>query len=92
MMTEQVRKVEEPLTTAQRATLNAVLRFATERGYPPTFRDVADMMGWSSPNAASRMVGVLARKGFLAFDAGIARTIRGTEAAHEQATKQPRAV
>lgn len=85
-------RVEEPLTTVQRATVNAVMRFSAERGYPPTYRDLCELMGWSSPNAATQMVERLARKGWLAFDAGVARTIRGTEAAHEEATKQPRAI
>ena len=56
----------EPLTMSQRRVFNAVLNLNERNGVPPTFREVADYLGYSSENAAREQVVRLKRKGYFA--------------------------
>lgn len=65
-----------PLTDKQLALLLYVRRFIAERGYAPSFGDIAKEFRLSSRNAARGNVLMLKRKGYLAHDPNVARSIR----------------
>jgi len=54
----------EPITEAQQQALRAVQRYIEREGYPPTMKELAAVLGISSPSAHAR-VKQLIRKGFL---------------------------
>jgi len=64
------------LTSQQTKVLNAVREFIREHGYPPTRRDVADMMGFSSANAAEEHLQALEHKKTIHLIRGISRGIQ----------------
>lgn len=54
--------------------IDTIIRFTDEKGYPPTYRELAVELG-VSVSAAHRWVRVLDRDGRLRRTAGIARSI-----------------
>ncbi len=60
----------EPLTMSQRRVFNAVRILNDKNGVPPTFREIADFVGYSSENAAQEQINRLKRKGYLANTKG----------------------
>ncbi len=65
-----------PATARQLAVLAAIERFRDSRGYPPTVRDLCEALGVSSTNGMVTHLDALARKGYLARDAGTPRGLR----------------
>lgn len=55
------------LTARQCEWLAAIARFTAEHGYPPTERELRDLMGVGSTNGVRDMVTSLVRKGHLVF-------------------------
>jgi DNA-binding Lrp family transcriptional regulator len=70
------------LSPRQQATLDLLVMFISARGYPPTARELADLLGVSSPNAAREHLRALERKGVITVARGISRgiTILGDKA------------
>ncbi|EKY1998592.1 LexA family transcriptional regulator [Cronobacter sakazakii] len=49
--------------------------FQKQYGYPPTQKEVAQLMGAASPNAATDMLRKLEKKGAISLSKGVARGI-----------------
>ncbi len=64
------------LTTRQAEVLNLIRRHLAATGYPPTRADIADELGFRSPNAAEEHLKALARKGAIEMIPGTSRGIR----------------
>ena len=56
------------LTPRQRAVLDAIRAHLTDHGYPPTIREIADVVGLASPASVRHQLGQLQRKGYLRRD------------------------
>ena len=64
------------LTPRQAQVLDLVRRHIVETGYPPTRMDIANELGFRSPNAAEEHLRALARKGAIEMVPGTSRGIR----------------
>jgi repressor LexA len=65
------------MTKRQKAVLEKIYNFINSHSYPPSVRDVAEIMGFSSPRAASDHIKSLEKKGYIARNS-LARSIRLT--------------
>ncbi|PPY26445.1 LexA family transcriptional regulator [Cronobacter sakazakii] len=63
------------LTARQQEVLNMLADYQRRNGYPPTQKEVAQLMGAASPNAATDMLRKLEKKGAISVSRGIARGI-----------------
>src|SRR3989304_7766571 len=54
-----------PLTGKQRLVLKRIVESITDRGYPPTVRELARTLNVRSPNAVARYVEALEGKGYI---------------------------
>jgi repressor LexA len=68
------------LTKRQKTVLEKIYDFMSRNSYPPSVRDVAENMGFSSPRAASDHIKALEKKGYVARNS-LARSLRLTEKA-----------
>ena len=64
------------LTTRQQQILNYIKDHLSLTGFPPTRSDIANEMGFKSPNAAEDHLRALARKGAIEIVPGTSRGIR----------------
>jgi repressor LexA len=64
------------LTPRQQEILNLIRRRLTETGLPPTRAEIAQELGFRSPNAAEEHLQALARKGAIELLPGASRGIR----------------
>jgi len=64
------------LTRRQAQVLDTVRRHIVETGYPPTRADIANELGFRSPNSAEEHLRALARKGVIEMVPGTSRGIR----------------
>lgn len=64
-----------PLTTRQRRVLEAIRNSVNRRGYPPSLREIGDLVGLNSPSSVSHQLAVLERKGYLKRDPNRPRAI-----------------
>ena len=64
------------LTTRQTQVLEIIRQHIQETGYPPTRADIANHLGFRSPNAAEEHLRALARKGAIEMIPGTSRGIR----------------
>jgi repressor LexA len=69
------------LTARQSQVLDLIRRHILETGYPPTRADIANELGFKSPNAAEEHLKALARKGAIEMIPGTSRGIRLPEPA-----------
>lgn len=63
------------LTARQQEVLSLIVAFQKEHGIPPTQKEVADLMGAASPNAATELLRALQRKGAITLVPGVSRGI-----------------
>lgn len=63
------------LTARQQQILSLIVAFHNEHGIPPTQKEVADLMGAASPNAATEVLRSLERKGAITLFPGVCRGI-----------------
>lgn len=56
---------EKTLSQRQIAALEFIKSFITRNGYPPTVRELADHMGYSSTSTAFNLLETLVRKGYV---------------------------
>jgi len=73
------------LTARQQEILDLIRQAIVKTGFPPTRAEIAQALGFRSPNAAEEHLKALARKGVLELSAGTSRGIRLKEAAAEPA-------
>lgn len=66
----------ETLTARQAQVLDLIRRYIDDTGYPPTRADIAQELGFRSPNAAEEHLKALARKGAIEMVPGTSRGIR----------------
>ncbi len=66
----------ETLTARQAQVLDLIRRHIDDTGYPPTRADIAQELGFRSPNAAEEHLKALARKGAIEMVPGTSRGIR----------------
>ena len=64
------------LTSRQRAVLEFVWRFVSDRGYAPSLREIGEGVGLVNINAVRGHVAALERKGYIRRDPDQARSIR----------------
>ena len=69
------------LTPRQAQVLDLIRRHIEDTGYPPTRADIAQALGFKSPNAAEEHLKALARKGAIEMIPGTSRGIRLPEEA-----------
>ena len=63
------------LTKRQRAILDYIRAIHTERGYPPSVREIGDAVGLQSPSSVHAQLATLAERGYLRKDPSRPRTI-----------------
>ncbi len=66
----------QDLTARQSQVLDLIRRHILDTGYPPTRADIAEELGFKSPNAAEEHLKALARKGAIEMIPGTSRGIR----------------
>ena len=66
----------EKLTPRQAEVLELVRNAIVESGYPPTRMEIAEELGFRSPNAAEEHLRALERKGAIEMIPGASRGIR----------------
>lgn len=66
----------QPLTPRQAQILELIRTHIADTGYPPTRADIAEQLGFRSPNAAEEHLKALARKGAIEVIPGTSRGIR----------------
>lgn len=77
----------EELTERQRRILEVIRETVSERGYPPSVREIGEAVGLHSPSSVHAQLAGLAEKGFLTKDASRPRAIRVTgEAGRAEST------
>ena len=64
------------LTPRQAQVLDLIKQYISDTGYPPTRADIAQELGFKSPNAAEEHLKALARKGAIEMIPGTSRGIR----------------
>ncbi|NKB97683.1 MAG: transcriptional repressor LexA [Pseudomonadales bacterium] len=64
------------LTARQAEILELIRQYISDTGYPPTRADIAQELGFRSPNAAEEHLKALARKGAIEMIPGTSRGIR----------------
>ena len=67
------------LTSQQQKILQVIRETIEATGFPPTRAEIADILGFASPNAAESHLRALERKGAIEIAQGAARGIRLTE-------------
>jgi repressor LexA len=67
----------ETLTQKQSNVLKSIYEFIMDNGYPPSIRDIAGILGFSSPKGAGDHLAVLEKKGYLQKNSS-ARSIKLT--------------
>jgi len=66
------------LTRAHKNILNFVIGHIDREGFPPTFLDVRDGIGYASVNSVQEHFEALERKGYISRTPGKSRAIRVT--------------
>jgi repressor LexA len=64
-----------PLTARQREVLNLIRTTIRTKGYPPTVREIGANLGMNSPNAVTRHLSELERKGYVRRSGATRRTM-----------------
>ena len=64
------------LTQRQQQVLEFIAAYLSERGYPPTYQEIADALGITSKQGVVRHLEALIRKGYLTKDDTTARSLR----------------
>ncbi|ELY5886629.1 LexA family transcriptional regulator [Cronobacter sakazakii] len=67
--------LQKQLTPRQQEVVGMLADFQKQYGYPPTQKEVAQLMGAASPNAATDMLRKLEKKGAISLTKGVARGI-----------------
>jgi len=73
------RSGKPPLTNRQQEALDYISACLTERGYPPTLREIGEHMGIRSTNGVNDHLKALERKGYLVREELKSRALRPVE-------------
>ncbi len=65
----------KPLTTRQKEVLQAIARFIMRNSYPPTIRELADLLKISTPRGVVKHLHALDMKGYIKRTPGVSRGI-----------------
>lgn len=71
----QINSDGDGLTERQRKILNVIQDAVKDRGFPPTVREIADLVGLASPASVAHQLSALERKGFIKRDPNSPRAI-----------------
>lgn len=71
--------VEKPATDRQRSILDVIRRFTAERGYPPSVREIGELVGLSSSSTIHAHLVALERRGLISRDPTKPRAMRSSE-------------
>ena len=66
---------DSPLTERQRTILNVIRASVTNRGYPPSIREIGDAVGLTSTSSVAHQLRTLERKGYLRRDPNRPRAV-----------------
>jgi len=66
---------ETNLTTRQQQVLDVILSTVSERGYPPTVREIGEAVGLSSPSTVHSHLAALVKRGYIRRDPSKPRAI-----------------
>jgi repressor LexA len=79
----RLHSVDPSLTERQRTILNVIRASVTNRGYPPSIREIGDAVGLTSTSSVAHQLRTLERKGYLRRDPNRPRAVdvRGSEEA-----------
>ncbi|MFC6012639.1 transcriptional repressor LexA [Nocardia lasii] len=79
------------LTVRQRTVLDVIRSSVTERGYPPSIREIGDAVGLTSTSSVAHQLRALERKGYLRRDPNRPRAVnvRGLDEAVHAVTALP---
>ncbi len=69
------KKGEKKLTVRQREILSFLIQFTSERGYPPTVREIAQHFGLKGPRSPKKRLDALEEKGYIRRGPGKSRAI-----------------
>ena len=77
----RLHSVDSSLTERQRTILNVIRASVTNRGYPPSIREIGDAVGLTSTSSVAHQLRTLERKGYLRRDPNRPRAVdvRGSE-------------
>ena len=67
--------IMDVLTKRQQDTLKSIKKFMSDNGYPPTVREIATLMGLSSPATIQAHLEMLEKKGYIKKRGNMNRTI-----------------
>lgn len=75
------RRLDTGLTERQRTILDVIRASVTNRGYPPSIREIGDAVGLTSTSSVAHQLRTLERKGYLRRDPNRPRAVdvRGTD-------------
>ncbi len=65
----------QKLTPRQQEVFDLLVAFIKKHGYPPTARELSELIGVASPNAAAEHLRALRRKGFITITPNMSRGI-----------------
>ncbi|MCI0479249.1 transcriptional repressor LexA [Candidatus Uhrbacteria bacterium] len=70
-----------PLTPKQKEVLDFIVQFLNERGYPPSFREIASGLDLASPSTVHVHIQALRERGFLRNNGSSSRDLEPTDKA-----------
>ena len=71
----RVQSVDSALTQRQRTILDVIRASVTNRGYPPSIREIGDAVGLTSTSSVAHQLRTLERKGYLRRDPNRPRAV-----------------
>ncbi|MDZ7723411.1 MAG: transcriptional repressor LexA [candidate division KSB1 bacterium] len=77
----------KPLTARQKQVLDIIIQFIREYRFPPTLKEITDLLGASSRNTAVKHVQALTKKGYLHWEKNKARSIRILDSGGQESDK-----
>jgi repressor LexA len=80
------------LTPRQRLVLDAIRDAVQTRGYPPSMREIGDLVGLTSPSSVAHQLSTLERKGYLRRDPNRPRAIEVVHPDDGRRARTPSAV
>src|SRR3990167_2872954 len=72
--------MQQPLTKKQKFLLDYIKKFSKDNGYPPSFREIMEGLGYSSVATVAQHIDNLVGKGYLRKRDNEARSIQLVEA------------
>lgn len=80
------------LTARQRVILEIIRESITERGYPPSIREIGEQVGLTSPSSVAHQLAGLQRKGYIRRDPNRPRAMEVLSADDSSAGAKPRTI